>query len=664
MGRFNSVKNYCSNTGSYKANSVAAAVLASLLGSVPAAFADDIEHMLVLGRAGDDALNMAADVTVIDAADIAQSGVTNVTEALRNISGIQVSDNNTNAVFAMRGFSSGQAANNTLILVDGRRLNNIDIAAPSLNAIPLNMIERVEILNGSAGVLYGDQAVGGVINIITRVPGRDGGSLSVSGGSFDTGEAKGDLAGQFAGNWHYYLSGNYKKSDNYRDNNASETGAVLGRLGYRDDTTDFYVETSYYDNYVETPGGLTASEYAADPRQSNPTFANDYQHDVTKAARAGVSQQINDNWLLSADANYSDTQVTSVSWGWPGRNDRNQFMFSPKAVATYPTSAGDLSIVMGADISRGESEFDFGRSNTQTQLSGYVQATVPLTAELSYVVGGRYADVKDDLTDASVFPQGTELNQDAKAFELGLNYQFNDANKFYLRAEDNFRFAKVDEQAYTPPSVVGLKPQTGRSYEAGWRYSDNKLQSWVNLYRLELEDEIIFDPTAQKPEGGSFNGANINAEASRRHGLGLGLDWQVLSALQLGGELQFVDAEFTEGANKGKQLSWVARESGRVYASWDINDQWQLYSDVAYTGKRYEEGDNANIAPELASYTLVNMALNYRVSDWQASVRVDNLLDKDYVSAAYYAESFPGYEPAKYYVGNGRNIRLTLSYSF
>ncbi|MCF1439624.1 MAG: TonB-dependent receptor plug domain-containing protein, partial [Shewanella sp.] len=377
MGIFNSIKHNSSHVGSYTASSVAAAVLMSLLGSVSAAFADDIEHMLVLGRAGDDALNMAADVTVIDAAVIAQSGVTNVTEALRNISGIQVSDNNTNAVFAMRGFSSDQAANNTLILVDGRRLNNIDIAAPSLNAIPLNMIERVEILNGSAGVLYGDQAVGGVINIITRVPDRDGGSLSVSGGSFDTSETKGDLAGQFAGNWHYYLSGNYRKSDNYRRHNASKTGAVLGRIGYQNVTTDFYVETSYYDNHVETPGGLTASEYAADPRQSNATFAHDYQHDVSRAVRSGVSQQLNDNWLLAADAIYSDSQVTSVGWGLPGGNDRHQLMVSPKAVASYPTRNGELSIVVGSDLSRGESEFDFGRSNIQTQLSAYVQATVP-----------------------------------------------------------------------------------------------------------------------------------------------------------------------------------------------------------------------------------------------------------------------------------------------
>ncbi|MGI2259291.1 TonB-dependent receptor [Shewanella sp. GXUN23E] len=649
---------------SYKISTLSAAVLTLFGACQLPAYGADMEHMLVLGRTGDNALNMAADVTVIDAADIAQSGVTTVTEALRNISGIQVSDNNTNAVFAMRGFSSGQAANNTLILVDGRRLNNIDIAAPSLNAIPLNMIERVEILNGSAGVLYGDQAVGGVINIITRVPDRDGGSLTLSGGSFDTAEGRGDLAGQFVGNWHYYLSGNYRKSDNYRRHNASETGAVLGRIGYRDDTTDFYLESSYYDNDVQTPGGLTASEYAKDPRQSNATFANDYQHDVTRAVRSGVSQQISDNWLLAVDANYSDSQVTSILWGGAGRNDRRQLLVSPKAVASFPTRDGELSIVVGSDLSRGESAFDFGRSNTQTQLSTYVQATVPLTESLSYVVGGRYADVKDDLTDASVFPLGTELNQDAKAFELGLNWQLDDANKLYLRGEDNFRFAKVDEQAYTPPTVVGLKPQTGRSYEAGWRHSGNQLQSWVNLYRLDLDDEIIFDPTAQKPEGGSFDGANINAESSRRYGVGLGLDWQVLTDVQVGGEVQWVDAEFTAGVNRGKQLSWVARESGRVYASWDITEQWQLYSDLAYTGKRYEEGDNANAASELASYTLVNLAVNYRRGDWLASVRVDNLLDKDYVSAAYYAEAFPGYEPAKYYVGTGRNARLTLSYQF
>lgn len=631
-------------------STLSASIALSLLALSSPVSADEIENIVIIGRMHSDVLNLPANVSVVDATDIADSGVTKLTEALRNLNGIQISDNGTGAVLAMRGFSSEQAANNTLILVDGRRLNNIDIAAPNLNSIPLNMIERIEILNGSAGVLYGDQAVGGVINIITRAPDKRGGHFSLSGGSFATREAKGDIAGSFAENWHYYLSGNQKKSDNYRQHNDIDTGAVLGRVGYRDQLTDFYLESSYFDNNVQIPGALTKQQFLQDPRQSDEHTS--YQHDITTAWRSGLSRKISDNWKLSADANYSDSNVTS-NWG---RNDRSQLMLSPKAVASIPTPEGELTLVSGVDISKGKSRFSSGRNNTQTSLSPYVQASVPLTPKLSYVVGGRYADVHDDLYDHGVYPAGITLKQHAKAFELGLNYHLSDANRLYLRGEDNFRFAKVDEQAYTPPGVVGLKPQTGRSWEAGWDYSNGGLQSRFNLYRLNLENEIIFDPDpALTPNNGNYPGANVNAEASRRYGANLSLDWQPLVGVMLGGEYHYIDASFTAGAHKGKSLSWVAKHSGRVYTSWDITEQWQIYSDLAYTGRRYEEGDNANVLPQLGGYTLVNLALNYRHGHWLASLRADNLLDKQYVSTAYYSSYNPG---------SGRGVFLTAAYNF
>lgn len=620
--------------------------------------AEDMEHILVLGRSENTtAMDMTAAVNVIDSSDIQMSGATNLVDLLRGRYGIQISDNNTNAVISMRGFTSGQAANNTLILVDGRKLNNIDIAAPALSAIPLNMIERIEVLSGSAGVLYGDQAVGGVINIITRAPDRAGGNITVSGGSFDTREARGDYAGQFANDWHYYVSVSQKNADNYRHHNASKTGAILGRIGYTDDVTDFYLESSYFDNRVETPGALTKAQFEQDPRQSF-ADAKDYQHDMTYAIRSGISQQISDNWRLAADMNYSDSLVTSFAWSSAGRNERDLLAINPKAVGTYATDNGDLNIVVGTDLSRGNSNFGY-RSNEQTLLSAYVQATVPLTDSLSYVVGGRYSRVEDDLKDASVYPNGIKLDESEDAYELGFNYQFNDANRFYLRAEDNFRFAKVDEQAYTPPSVVGLTPQTGRSYEAGWDVNYNFVQTRLNVYRLNLKDEIIFDPSAQKPVGGGFNGANVNAEASMRYGASVSVNWMVFSNLQLGADYNYIDAEFTEGVNKGKSLSWVAENSARLYSSWDVTENWQLYSDFAFTGSRFIEGDNANVDEKLSAYTLVNVALNYSYQDWLASLRLDNLFDKQYVSASYYSEFGSGY-----YSGTGRNIRLTVSYQF
>jgi len=160
----------------------------------------------------------------------------------------------------------------------------------------------------------------------------------------------------------------------------------------------------------------------------------------------------------------------------------------------------------------------------------------------------------------------------------------------------------------------------------------------------------------------NFNGANVNADSSRRSGLGLDLDWQPLDALALGLDYQFTDAFFTAGSNDGKELSWVARHSGRGFASYDVDDNWQLYLEAQYTGERFIEGDNANQAGKLDAYTLVNLALNYRRGQWLASVRADNLLDKDYVSAGYYADETEW--GRGYYPGSGRAISASIKYHF
>ncbi|MEW8628115.1 MAG: TonB-dependent receptor plug domain-containing protein, partial [Candidatus Thiodiazotropha sp.] len=122
-----------------------------------------------------------ASIRVIDRQQIERSAANNLLQLLNGQSGIQISSlvgDGSQAVVDMRGFGP-TAGSNTLILVDGRRLNNSgDQAAPDLSSIDLRRVERIEIVQGSAGTLFGNQAVGGMINIITRVPEKLSGQVS------------------------------------------------------------------------------------------------------------------------------------------------------------------------------------------------------------------------------------------------------------------------------------------------------------------------------------------------------------------------------------------------------------------------------------------------------------------------------------------------------
>ena len=131
--------------------------------------------------------NSSTTVYVLDAEDIQTSGASTTSELLRGIPGVQIDDlygNGTEVTVSVRGFSSTANAN-TLVLVNGRRLNYSDTAAPDLHHVFPKDIERIEVLVGSAGSLYGDQAVGGVINIITKKPVDNFHQISTRVGSFD-----------------------------------------------------------------------------------------------------------------------------------------------------------------------------------------------------------------------------------------------------------------------------------------------------------------------------------------------------------------------------------------------------------------------------------------------------------------------------------------------
>ncbi|MFT7682794.1 MAG: iron complex outermembrane receptor protein [Moritella dasanensis] len=616
------------------------------------------EVTVVIGRTESTPLNIAANVDVIESSDIKISGAKNLTDLLRGRSGIQISDSNSGAVISMRGFSASQAASNTLIMIDGRRLNNIDISAPSISAIPLNQIERIEILNGSAGVLYGDQAVGGVINIITKAPDSVGGNVQLSGGSFNTYEGQASISAAINDKWNVYLSGSYNEGDNYREHNANETSSILGRIQYKTELNSFFIESSYYDNYRELAGALTKEQFENDPRQA--TSTTDDSHEMTSTVRLGYQHQVNSSWSLDTNLNYKDT-LQQNNLGWASEKNISLLEFNTKVIGRLKVKNGDLNIVTGMDLSRGDVEFSWGRENIQTIASLFTQITAPLSDRLSYVAGGRYSIIQDELIDGSVYPDGVELDEDAHAFELGLNYKASADHRLYMRLDDNFRFAKVDEQAYTPAEVVGLKPQTGRSYEAGWDWSPASHTLSLNIYRLDLEDEIIFDLSIPELSPGFGPGANVNAEASTRYGSSLKWNWQVNSDLNTGLEYNYVDAEFTEGSNKGKSLSWVAEHTGRGYAEFYFANDFQLFMEEVYVGERYIDGDNGNSKDQLDDYWLTNIALNYVLNDWSVSLRADNLFDTKYVSSAFVGGSF---STDGYYVGNGRSFRLTANYDF
>ena len=211
---------------------------------------------------------VAGNISVINREDIQRSPARNLPDLLKTSAGINVTPLygtlGIDSTVDMRGFGDS-AGSNTLILLDGQRLNPIDMGGVTWSVIPLESVERVEIIRGAGTILYGDRATGGVINIITDKSGKERASLTASLGSNNARGMDGQLSG---GNQsaYYNVRGHYANTDGWRRNTQADQAAVSGRvglyLGHGETFTDFAV----YQESSGLPASLAEATYRSDPR--------------------------------------------------------------------------------------------------------------------------------------------------------------------------------------------------------------------------------------------------------------------------------------------------------------------------------------------------------------------------------------------------------------
>jgi len=580
-------------------------------------------------------LSTPASITVIDRQQIEASGATHVTEVLRGQGGVQINDlygDGSRASVGMRGFNES-AGSNTLVLIDGRRLNNPDIASPDLNSIALDDVERIEIVQGSAGVLFGDQAVGGVINIITRKPGALRHSLKLSAGSYNTVNFHGMTSQSLDSGVNYRVSLDLRESDNYREHNESSYLNGFGKLGYEHDSGSVFAELQYIDDQLNTPGTLFDDEVAADRRQVSANFANDFSDAKTRVARVGMVQSISENWSFEGELTSRDLEgvfrLSSVFGAetQDSTQDRTINEFTPRFIGFIP-ALNNTMLTLGGDVVASDYRLNsrFGeQSNDQSQRSLYAQAIVPATAALDVTLGLRYAEVNNVLSDGFSFDNET-IDDDVTVATFGLAFRSSDNLRMTFRADQNYRFAKVDEYTNAqpfpaPPETVILKTQKGLSLEAGVEWMQGRDTVKFLVYQLTLDDEIAFDPV---------NFININLDETERSGFITSGYWMVSKRTGLSASYTYTDAEVKQGAFAGKDVPFVAEHSALLGADYRLSERWQLYGEVVAISDRVFSGDFDNVLSRLSGYGLLNLKAEYSMKRFSVDARINNVLNKQY----------------------------------
>ncbi len=578
---------------------------------------------------------VATQIKIITEDEIRVTGAKLLSEVLRTQAGIQLTDSDgsgaRNVTASMRGLSG---ANNVLVLVDGRKLNNPSLAAPALNTVALKDVERIEIVQGSAGVLYGDQAVGGVINIITRraAAGETDGSVSATAGSDNLEDYTASVSQGFENGLSYSVSAQKRNADNYRDNNQSAYENILGNLRYDFVKGFVFVEGQTIDDELNLAGYLLDTQAAIDPRKAR--TPSDYANQETDLARVGGGVDITENWQLLAE--YADRDEDTESYygfGDPTLGNMHVKNATPRVIGNLATANGNAVITFGYDWVDAEYEVpDWGTHVEQTIDALYGQVVYPLTKSFSVTAGLRQSSVDD--TNHAI---NVNHDDDVTAGEFGLSYQLDSNWRIFGRYADGFRFANADENGLVLPSVEFLEVQTSSSTELGaeWRGEDASVQ-WT-LYNMELDNELMYD--AAIPNLNSWNGfgANINLDSSRRQGVAVDAQLVLSNEISVQANYTYTDAELTSGSFPGNKVPFVAENRANIAIVFTPIKPLSVYLDSSYTGSRYRTGDGANARDKVDSLVLFNLNLTWQYRGVEISGRIKNLTNERY--AGFYGVS-------------------------
>jgi len=662
------------------------AVLILQLFVLPAAYADpqnELETVIVSAtRSNISDVAFPGSITVITSEDIRQSGAGHLVDALRNAGGLNVSDlygDGTDASIGIRGFSE-TAQQNTLIMIDGRRLNNSDNGLPDLNTIALRNIDRIEIINGSAGTLFGDKAVGGVINIITRSPQKLHVEAEMNYGSYDNRSVFAAVENVHDNGIYYRLSAKRRLNDNYRDHNRLQLTDMAANAGFKYSSGEVFLEYQNLNEDIQLPGSLFRDLLATDRKQTlNPS---DFTSTDSWVARAGIRQSLIDGLELQAEFTnrMSDASGQLSSGGFPSNfiQKRKHTEFTPRLIGTLQLPAGQAVFTLGSDVFVTDYliKSPFGLTDdTQTQYGIYAQGILPLTDQIALTLGARRGRVENDILVETgalgrSLPAGTGINDNANAWEAGLSYQLNDNWRLYARVDRNFRFVTADEYSavadnnffaklYFFGNIVPLpKTQTGRSYEAGAQWNNDNAMAKLQLYQLDLADEIVFDPLLF---------LNTNIGDTRRRGVILEGRYAPADNWTIYANYHYIDAEVTSGVFDGSELTFISNHTVKIATRYRYNDQLSGYLEVLGVSDRIFGGDFANAFTKLPGYAIANMDLAYRYNNFTLSLRVNNLLDHHYSDSGNIGFDFrdPMYpQVTTYFPAPERNFFFSLSYNY
>ena len=553
---------------------------------------------------------LVADVTVVDADEIARSGAQTLTELLQRHAGIEIIMNG-NPASTSGVFIRGANRNQTLLLIDGLRVSSASVGAPSLEAVPLDQVERIEILRGPASSLYGADAIGGVIQVFTRRP-DDSFRLGANAGygTYDTRTGAARITAGF-GALRFALSAGGRRSDGFNATNEDATFFFNpDRDGYRSDDASAVATLTF------APG----------------------QELSFNALRNRLDAQID------TDPTFDDrTRTTLQTWQLQSRNRMGDRWTSRLSMG----EGTDASVSIGG----------FGTAAFTTRQRQYAwQNDVDVPMGLVTLVAERREESVAQDAGFAVSERNTnsvtgvwQVQHDGHALQANLRHDRSDqfggettgAIAWGWRFAPEWRVTASYGTAFKPPSFNDLyfpgfsnptlRPERARNVEAGvyWsrRDGDRNVELRAVAWHNRVRDLIVFQCDAD------FNCLPQNVADATLEGVTLGATATWRSTTMRAS----IDLQSPKDDATGRLLPRRARQHGAMSLLQQLGPV-QLGVEVVASSHRFDDAENLR---RLAGYTLVNLTAEWALPRGVTLfARADNVFDRDYALA--YGFATPG----------------------
>jgi outer membrane receptor protein involved in Fe transport len=643
-------------------------ILASLLlaATSPASADDAIEHIIVTAtRRAIDSGEISASVALADGESVRLAAL--ATDALRDVAGVHLQQTTPGQGAAIIRGLKGSAI---LHLVDGMRLSNAlfrTAPTPWFALVPTTSVERLEVVRGTPASLYGSEAVGGVVQSVSRLPDFDSTEIGHAGdviATFDSAELRKSVRATFdfgtqalssSLSAEYLATGDRRVGGGERIGPSGYTSKGLRAVvrGRPTDERAWYVDLQF----LEQPGTPRVDELVAGYGQTAPSsseflfapnqrlFAHARHEFMTGT---GVDWKIDAAWQRIVD------DRTSRDFGAGDRHHEDNRSDLYGLTGNASGRQGPLSWIAGVDLYHDEvqsarSSTDISSGSISTLTPRFPDGSTILQAGLfgnvqwhiadrhSLTAGLRFSDVQIDL------PGGTTISPSRFSGDLGWIFDIKESLQLVANAGAGFRAPNIADlgtlgerpgNRFNIPNS-GLGAENVTHVDLGLRQRAARGQFEIMLFALRYADQIVSMGTGDVTPGGRDIVQSVNAAASSIHGVEAGMTAELTGRLSMSAVLNYT---------RGQQRVDTAEEpadrvpplNGHILMTYDLDTSWQFDAWLRAAARQdrlsARDTEDPRIDPNgTAGWASLGASATWSsAGGWQVTVSADNLTDKQY----------------------------------